>query len=204
MGTSVKPAALTDEEWAIQRLIDESEHACAYCEEDIHSVEELRLVQVVYSNKTPTGLEFYAIENDEGEYQYQPWFFHFTCWEDVQERLVEIIEDQEPVFDPLEQKAVECDGCTADIRPWETTGLISFGEIHRSQLMPNGENTFHFDTCNSKPHVLCISCLWHINNEVLEMWEELSHNGECAEGIASRCWRDGGCRSGCRKLLAAE
>lgn len=201
----MKPAAYTDEEWLVQQLIDESEHACPYCGEDIHSVEELRLVQVVYANQLLTGkVEFYALEDEQGNYEHKPYFFHFVCWENVQERLEGIIEDNEPVFGNDDRKIRECDGCTASIYAWETTGLISFGELHRSQRKPNGENTFHFDECNSTPHVLCISCLWHINHEVLEMWEELNHNKECVQGTHSRCWRSGECRSFCKRLLAAE
>lgn len=205
MGVLVKPAALTDEEWAIQLLINESAHECAYCGEDIHSVEELQLLQVVYANRVNGKLEFYAIEDERGEYLYKSKFFHFMCWEEVQEGLAEITEDQEPpICDEIERRACECDSCTADIRHWETTGMVQFGELRRAKRMPNGDSTLYFDECNTAPRTFCISCLRTINHEVLEMWPEISHAGECAEGTLYRCWRDGGCRHGCRRLDAAE
>lgn len=194
-------SATTDEEW-LQNLINESEHTCGNCNKDINSVDEIRLVQVVYTTTNPD--EFCAIENDKGEYQYQPYFFHFGCWEDIQEQLEQLLENQEPVFADESKAVFECDGCTSDIYAWESIGLLSFGEIRRASRMPNGESTFIFDECNSTPNVICIACLWRINHEIIEMWGELSHNGECSTGMRIRCWRDGDCRHGCKLTMAAE
>lgn len=163
-------AALTDEEWAVRLLLDESEHACAFCGEDIHSVEETRLVQVVYATSDPSS--FCIIENDEGEFQYKPYFFHFICWEDVQESLEEIVGDREPVLRDESRAVLECNGCASDIYAWDTVGLISFGEFRRPHRRPNNESTFIFDECNSTPHILCLSCLNAVNHEVIEMWSE--------------------------------
>ena len=151
----MKPAAYTDEEWLLQRLIDASRHTCHGCGEDIHGVEELQLVQVVYANQLPNGkVEFYAIENDLGDYQYKPHFFHLSCWEDVLEQLESVLEDYEPVLGDEHRRVCGCDGCTASIYAWEAMGLISFGELRYSRRKPNGEDTLYFDECNSTPCAL--------------------------------------------------
>jgi hypothetical protein len=168
----VKPAALTDEEWALQLLINESAHACAYCKEDIHSVEELKLLQVVYVDCVNNETAFYTIDNGWGEYEYKPQLFHFMCWEEIQEELVDILDGQESLFDPDGPCVCTCNGCAVSINPWEIVGIISFGELRRSKRTPNGESTFYFDDCNSVPDVLCSSCLAATNHEVLEMWTE--------------------------------
>lgn len=191
----MKPAAYTDEEWILEQLINESEHACAFCSEDIHSVEELQMLQVVYPNLPNGKVEYYDIESDSGGYQYQPRFFHLQCWEEVEEQLNEILEEYDPFAD--ETGICECCICGAGILAWETTGLLSFGELRRAQRMPNGESTFYFDECNVDPRVICIACLWTINHELVKLWDEVNHNGECEEGTLYRCWRDSNCRNGC-------
>lgn len=163
-------AALADEEWAARLLLDKSEHSCAFCNEDINAVEEVRLLQVVYATADPNS--FCIIDNDWGEYQHKPCFFCFTCWEDVEEALGEVIEDREPVFRDETRAVFECNGCTSGIHAWETVGLISFGELRRSHRIPNNESTLIFDECNSTPNVICLSCIQAINHEIIEMWEE--------------------------------
>ncbi len=196
MGASVS------DEWDLDSLINASDHICGYCGKDIHTVEEIKLLQVVYATGHQHAVNFLAVSDERGEFQYTPYFFHFMCWEEITESLEEFLDEREPVFDAAGQGTCECTGCTADIRSWETMGLVSFGELRRSNLMPNGESTFYFDECNTKPHTLCISCLKLINDEILEMWKGLNHNGECAQGTQARCWRDGRCRFGCRRLCA--
>lgn len=154
-------------------LINESEHVCASCGEDIHSVEELSLLQVVYVNFVDGALEFYAIESDQGEYQYKPQLFHIACWEDTRENLVEVLEDYEENVDEDAPSICECNGCDARIRPWATLGVIHAGELHRSQLMPNGESALCFVDWNNTPNILCLSCLQVTNHEVLELWSEI-------------------------------
>ncbi len=171
-------------------------HACAYCDDWLYITDELILVQVVYTNFLEDHIECYDIDDGQGGFVYDPWFYHLDCWESVMEELDALTEGQPPVVDPLGH--YDCSQCGSGIRAWETSCLVTPGELRRSPRAPNGVPGIHFDNCLGDPQLLCISCSLQLNDEVFEMWDVFSHNGECSEGTHRRCWRDNNCHDiGC-------
>lgn len=182
----------------------ETKQICAYCSKSIDMLEETVLLQVVLPAKRDGKMEYYILENDEGgDYAYAPYFFHIDCWVDEVEReLHDLLKDDPPVM-LCGNSIVTCDGCTSDILPWETSGLLTFGDFQRSQRTPEGVHHAVFvpyEAASTRP--LCIACLALINSEVLELWEDgITHRGACEDGIKSRCWRYEVCedpQEGCR------
>ena len=184
----------------------DSGHLCGQCGQMITLMEEVVLLEVVYINKTDQ-VEFYAAEDDHGNYAYEPYFFHHSCWEDDVENVLCEYMDQEELSPVLDGRGIaECDTCTSDILPWETSGVLQLGEFQLSDKNPDGTHRVKFvqyDSQRNRP--ICIACLNTINEEILEMWEGgVTHQGACEEGVQSRCWRTGGCddpgKPGCRFL----
>jgi hypothetical protein len=166
-------------------------HSCASCEDDLFLTDELVLVQVVYPNFVGTHVECYDIDNGQGGFVHEPYFLHLDCWESLMEELDELTEDTPPILDPL--SIYDCSHCKSGIRAWETSCLVTPGELRYSPRVPNGVHTIHFDNCLGEPQLMCISCILRMNEEVFEMWEVFSHNGECSEGSHRRCWRGNEC-----------
>lgn len=188
-------------------LIDEpdleTEHVCSHCGDNLELVDEILLLQVIYPNRTNEGNAYFIVEDDVGDYAYTPQYFHLQCWEEIAADLDGYNEEREPFFEP--EDLWECDSCTSSINRWETTGMLNEGELRQSRREPNGEPTIYFDTCNIKPRFYCASCLRTVNDDIIELWDTFSHNGECAEGTRQRCWRLGTCRFGCaQQPWAAE
>lgn len=203
----MKPAAFTDEEWEADVIIWESAHVCAHCGEDIHVTDEIFLLQVVYAGYDEQGnFNHFILQNSEGDYIHEPQFFHLGCWEDLWEDFELLIEDMPPLMDPEPHLQIaECYGCKSSVRAYETAGLLSFGELRRSRRSPDGDSTIYFDPCNNnnKSELICIACLFRLNDELFEMWDDLGHNGVCEEGLHERCWRNGTCTHGCHRMAGA-
>lgn len=190
----------------------ETEHVCAYCDKGIELLDEILLLQVVYPTANGGGGdEFLIIENNQGDFAYTPYYFHMHCWEeiaaDVDAHNAE--EEVDPMFNG--RGHWECDSCTSNILPWETSGLLDEGELRRSQRQPNGKPTIHFHRTTEQRRLYCAVCLLYINESLIEMWTPFNHNGECAEGTARRCWRNGGCfqtgqcaEHGCDHVIRGE
>ncbi|GAF95522.1 unnamed protein product [marine sediment metagenome] len=171
-------------------------HGCASCEDQLFLTDELVLVQVVYTNALPDRIECYDIDNGEGGFTYEPYFVHLDCWENFMEELDELTEHTPPTPDLL--SIYDCSQCKSGIRAWETSCLVTPGELRRSPRAPEGVQGIHFDNCLGEPQLICISCITRMNDEVFEMWEDFSHNGECSEGSHIRCWRGNACHdNGC-------
>ncbi len=180
----------------------DSGHCCAHCGEPILLLDEAVLLEVAFVAKTDC-VEYFTVEDENGNYAYEPYFFHHRCWEeDVENVLCEYVEEETPVLDG--RGVAECEGCTSDILPWETSGVLHLGEFQRSERDPDGEFRIKFvqyETQKSRP--LCIACLALINEDILEMWEGgITHRGACPQGVQIRCWRNGACddpgQEGCR------
>jgi len=167
-------------------------HRCASCVKKLYLTDAVAQLEVVYPAPTIAGtITGYAIESDDGGFAYEPHHFHLECWEKLQEEVYTDGQDTPPVYDPMRQKYVECIFCSSDIRMWETSGMVSFGEIHRSQRCPNEQTATHFELMDQDKVFICLPCLWTINKERLDMWNGLTHVGECEEGRHLRCWRFG-------------
>jgi hypothetical protein len=189
--------------WDVGALNLGSGHVCAHCSQELEVLEEALLLQVAYPAKPNGSMEYYIAEDEQGEFFYEPYFFHLSCWEEeVENSLYALRDDEPPVLD--ERGIVECDGCTSHILPWELSGVLTLGEFQRATRAPDGSagiSFVPFDTVKERPY--CISCLTLINEEVLEMWENgITHRGACEEGVHARCWRYACCeepgKTGCR------
>lgn len=174
-------------------------HVCAYCEEHIRYGEECWLLQVVQPQRVngKTHLHDVIDEDDpNGDFMYDPYFFCFECMEALLSDLREEIADEPPVKDPHELGSFECFCCSSAIREWEYTGALSLGEFHVSTRAPNGVRGPRF-VPNCESELICIYCLVLLNDGWIEMWEDLSHMGECNDCIQVRCWRYGDCACSC-------
>ena len=193
------------EERRREMLIWKSGHVCAYCGDGIHLTAEVFLLQIVYSGYDEQGnLNQFILQDNEGDYIYEPQFFHLECWEDLWENFEAFLEDRPPLMDPEPSLQIaECYGCESSIRAYEPAGLLSFGEIRRSRRSPDGDTTIYFDPCNNKSETICLTCLHLMNNELFEMWDDLTSNGVCEQGLHERCWRNGTCTKGCWHHIAA-
>lgn len=167
---------------------------CAVCGEDdpltfTEEVFHLQVTQLQMFNGEPV---FHPVINEEtGDFQFDPYFFHFGCWEDIEENLKEELEDVPPIQDPL--SVFKCKICGSGIREWEYAGQLTYGELHASRRSPDGEKTERFQV-GGRSDILCIHCLATANNEELEMWPDISQQGECLDCTLARCWRHGcGC-----------
>jgi hypothetical protein len=199
----MKPGALTQEEWELQQLIFESGHICSDCGEDLEILDEVFLLQVVRlgwdENNT---FNHFIVMDEKGDYKYEPHFFHHTCWEGLRDSLCEIVDDLDPHTDTQPELVVAaCQVCCSEIRGWEVAGLITQGELRRSQRSPNGEPTIYFSPGNNDRPLICIGCLAVLNESVIEVWEEQVRNGsECSDGRMDRCWRYSTCQQYCHRL----
>jgi hypothetical protein len=174
-------------------------YECPYCTELIHYTDEVLLLTVVFANLVNGQLETYPTATDDGEYLYDPQYMHFGCAEEVFEQLDELIENTPPIED--NQQILTCihmhgGGCGSGIRAFEHFALLQLGELHYSSRQPSGNISATFAASGS-PNVLCLSCLCHINDSVMTMWEDendpdlntVEMDGECNECVHKRCWK---------------
>lgn len=163
-----------------------SGQVCAECGEEFGLLEEVVLLQVAYPVEKGSWI---LAEGEGGEYLYEPHFFHTACWaDDVDAPMEEVLGDAEPVLD--RRGIVECGVCTSDILSWELSGLLTIGEFQRSE---RAERSITFVPYQEQMEIgICASCLYSINEEVLELWEDgFTYGGCCPLGLELRCWRDG-------------
>lgn len=192
----MKPAAFTEEEWDTEMLIWKSDHICSSCGEALHLTDELFLLQVVYPGYTEQGtLDNFIVQEVGGYYLYDPQFFHVDCWEDLLTEYRDIYEEDEEQRDL--HGVAKCTLCSSDIRAYEISGMLSFGELRRSRRFPDGQSTIYFDPCGKAPELICLLCLWRFNTSTLEMWEEIALPS-CEDGLEKRCWRNSSCTLGCQ------
>jgi hypothetical protein len=78
-------------------------------------------------------------------------------------------------------------------------GMLSFGEIHRSDKCPRGIYEPKFVCSDKDKAPICIECLAFLNTEVHTIWPDgVCHDDECQVGTQTRCWRDG-CPGNCEE-----
>jgi hypothetical protein len=174
-----------------------TDQVCADCGEAVRFTEEVWLLQVVELHVVGGHLQYTQIidETDaDRDFLFAPYFFDFHCWESLYDDLKEECEDHPPVEDSL--SVAECTCCGSSVREGEYTGLFTVGEFHLSRRSPNGMTSGTF-VPNGAPEVLCFYCLYVLNDNFMEMWDELSQFGECADCIFCRCWRGDSCPCGC-------
>jgi len=175
----------------------ETELQCPQCDKNIHLGEEVVVLRVIRPEgfDPATGVTFSDfLDEEEDDFLYTPFTFHRACWAEVFTDYEESIKDDKPVL--AAGGVVECDGCTSDIMRGEVTGLVTPGTLVLSRRRPNGEPALGLSAVTASLYI-CIACLVGINTSHLEMWEGLSQDGECDNGLKERCWRTG-CQHKCK------
>jgi len=186
----------------------DSGHVCALCSKEIDILEEVACLEVVYPSIQSGMLEYLVVPDEVGDYAFDPYFFCLNCWEEEMENLLCTARELEP---PVEDARgiVECAGCTSDILPWETSGVIHLGDFRRPERDPDGDSKPTFVPYDMVPKPFCVSCLAVTNGDILEMWEGgITHMGACEDGVHARCWRYECCEEpgkiGCRLFNTAD
>lgn len=187
--------------WEIDKFATETGHVCASCSEDISVLEDLCLLQVVCPVYVDGKYQYRDVTNAKGVYAYDPVFFQRGCWGDICDSLLTAVEDREAIAAvDTTHKAHVCFACGSDILLNEVIGLLTSGDIRKSPRKPNGEHTHFFKEGEIGADIICIACLYELNQQVITMWDGLGVKGICEDGLVEKCWR-GPCRFGCRRNL---
>lgn len=175
--------------------------SCGYDGETIEYLDGVMVAFMVKPYIQNGVLTFFDVmTEDEDDYLYEPQFFHAKNWDEIEEQFQPYIEDACALN--VEGAITRCHYCGSGILPGETTGVITFGEILRSHRNPD-LLTFgnSFQNMDRDPRIVCIGCMLVINRDVHEIWDDtVSHDDECEEGTAVRCWRDG-CSGNCENKM---
>lgn len=145
---------------------------------------------------TITTLEQHHVQDDEGELRFDPILLHIECWETVVEGLKEALEDMPPIEDP--EQVLTCTFCESSVREWEYYARVHIGELQPSPRAPEGEPVWRFiQFSKNNGSIMCLSCMSRVHDEVLEIWDDVSQDGECTDCSQDRCWREGECDCDC-------
>lgn len=170
---------------------DASDLSCALCGDMLRYTDESFILTVVTAAIEERSIHYRPIMLEDGsDFQYEPYFFCFTCWESSIEEVKKRCEDNPPVSD--QYGILECGCCESGIRQHETMGISSFGEVRRSRRSSTEGGKSTFEVMDPDPSILCVECLNDLNTIVDELWEGgVTQAEECAEGRFIRCWRYG-------------
>jgi hypothetical protein len=170
---------------------------CTDCGDDITYMDEVFVLDVVQPMKCESGTLYYEVtdeQNPEEGFIFEPYRFCFQCWEKNYEEIRNETQDEPPVLDTYSEH--ECVLCASGIRDQELAGRFTLGEFHVSARAPNGIRGPCF-TPIGNPDLLCLYCLSLLNDGYIDMWPDLSENGECTDCIQARCWRYTECHCRC-------
>lgn len=148
----------------------EPDSVCASCGDEIELADEARLLEVVHIHAENGQLRFYIVQDEAGDYKFEPHFFCVACWKEVMSDLREELKDTPPQY--IAAKPVcECPHCGSTIDDWATIATVRVGELHRADQQPEdeAEPIFH-DT--KLPEIVCANCLTTITEEVIDLWSE--------------------------------
>lgn len=169
---------------------------CTSCGKAFCESEEIFQVTLRFVVRTETGLTQCHVLGEDGDCAYEPTFFHVGCWEEVVEGLREAVADTPSVED--EEAALLCTFCESGVREWEHFGRAYIGELRRSPRCPDGQKAYRFVRIDSSAgSLICLPCMQRVHDEVLEIWDEVSQEGECSDCIHDRCWRQSECECDC-------
>ena len=187
-----------------EKWLHDTGMACVYDGEPIEYTDPVVMLSVVRPTLTAGTLNLVPLTTeDEGDFLYQPLFFHSTNWDRAEEGLQPYLESVTAL--PCEQPLLTCAICSSGIAAEETSGLLTFGMFERSRRNPNGDGFGRRFEADNKDHaVVCIACLRLLNDEVHTLWEDgVCHEDECADGTQTRCWRSG-CPGSCEEAEDEE
>ncbi len=176
----------------------ETSATCISCGDAFTLDDEVFLATIRFLVVGASVLEQHLVVDDHGDFMYEPLFFHIECWEAVVDELREAYED----IPPLEHgEAVRtCTFCKSGVLQWEYFARANIGEFHRSQKSPDGNLHHRFISFDkNEGSLMCLSCMAYVRSEVLEIWGEVTQDGECDDCAHDRCWRDGDCDCDCHE-----
>ena len=185
MGQNLTVAPLYEESGDITMR---TEQVCPQCGENLVFTEDVIQLLVVQHHADHSA---HPVQDDEdGDFLYEPYFLHFSCWEEIQDSLLEEVEDVPPVEDV--HGPFRCKFCGSGIRTWEHCGSLTCGEFHISKRNPHGQRGEDFIEA-APPDVFCLYCLFVINEGIMEFYDceagGVSQFGECGDCLQARCWR---------------
>lgn len=155
----------------------------------------MHLATIKVAVGTKGDVEETDVTDDEGDLLYEPLFFHQKCLDTMSDGLHDVVVD-EPPFES-DDAILECDFCASGILALEVYCRIQFGEMRISPRRPAGQMLYQFDDTDRGSRVMCISCMAHVSEQVLEIWETVSQQEECADCQHVRCWREDNCSLDC-------
>lgn len=169
--------------------------SCIDCGKRFPLGAEVYLATIRYASGTGSDVQENDVVDSDGALLYGPLFFDQKCLDEVIEGLQEIVGD-EPPFE-CEGALLSCEYCGSDILPLEVYCRIQFGELRASPRRPAGQLHHQFVRTGSRGWVMCISCMTHVSDQVLEIWTDVGQQGECGDCQHVRCWRDDSCELEC-------
>lgn len=164
---------------------------CPSCGDDIRLTEEVWMISFARAYSAPQVGVFFNDLTPAGAQVGTPWFFCFTCWEEMKEAMHDSCEDEPPMEVVSAYVLLSCDVCESDVLAGESFALETFGEIHWSKRCPNGQPTMVFEALSESKHI-CLSCIDNTeDNELfqIEVADDDDYN-TCTIGKQLRCWRD--------------
>jgi hypothetical protein len=164
---------------------------CGDCGDDLMLAEEVVLVQIAVPQMHEGTVIHPAFENPDGSYAYDPYVFHEHCWSEDVDRLHVLLEEQCCAAQPHNYAYGQCAWCKSGLLLGEPVGYIEYGQLTASKRIPNGESSVVFESSKRPATVVCLSCIRSMNDEVIEMWENISYCRECHICTYKRVWRDG-------------
>jgi hypothetical protein len=192
---------------AIPLPTHETDHICADCGDAIVYMEEVFLLQIVRPQLLDGRTLYWQVTDEEepdGPFKFEPYYFCFACWEKLYESVRSDMQDEPPVEDEASQ--FECVCCSSGIRgtqlilgqvvPGELAGTFTLGEFHVSSRAPDGVRGPNFMQLSSS-NMLCLYCTGLMSDGYIDMWADLSENGECSDCVQARCHRTSNCNCRC-------
>lgn len=177
--------------------------SCASCLSEIIPQEDVVLTQVAYPMADDDGELFLGLElltDEDLEPVYQPLFHCITCFEEFAGQLHLLNKDRPPQL--AEDSAVTCDYCGNGIPFQESCVRFDHGElvISKKTRLPR-----FVDAINATPLIMCLSCAVQLtgsldeDEEMGELWIDLSNEDECPRCTFNRCWNGENCHCRCHR-----
>lgn len=161
----------------VKRVLTQHDHKCGACAEEFDPNEYIFLIQIVrpyrYYNDQTHQWELHfekQIDEESGEFENYPYFFHQDCWTENADELAESAAGVTPTLEG--DPACTCNFCKSHICEGELMGVVHLGEFVLSERQPNGHDAIETPLDPVNPTYLCVNCLNEFNiNIVPELWD---------------------------------
>ena len=179
---------------AVSRLTPnyKTDKVCPECGEELMLTEAIVLLQIVIPQLNEMSQVVYTpFEGPNGSYAYEPYFFHPGCWKLNEEALDEMLAEYDCHAVQDDYSFMTCKLCFSGLRLGEPLAMVLHGELHANRRSPDGIHLPTFAPYTNKRELLCLSCIRTLNDEIIELWDHISYNGECPSCTYDRAWRTG-------------